>query len=236
MPAYFASDVHLRLDHPERARRFARWVDSLEGSDSLTIVGDLCDFWLASRQLREASERCEGLKALRDFRARGGDLTILPGNHDHWLGRFFHESIGARYIEEPYEVEVYGLRLHISHGHRLVLSRIWKRWMEGASFYYAFSHCPSLVANRLDHLLEGFNNRRRGVDNERLLALFRGFVASRENTDIVIFGHVHQTVDEKLDSTRMIVLGGWHEGTSYLKIDESGANLIIASKAASIPW
>ena len=46
LAAYFASDVHLRLDRPERGRRFARFVGGLEpGVDTLTIVGDLCDFW-----------------------------------------------------------------------------------------------------------------------------------------------------------------------------------------------
>ena len=39
MAHYFASDVHLRFNYPERGRRFSRLVATLEGRDTLTIVG-----------------------------------------------------------------------------------------------------------------------------------------------------------------------------------------------------
>ena len=125
MPAYFVSDVHLRLDRPERSRRFARWVEGLRPGDPLVIAGDLCDFWFASRQRRADPLACEGLRALADFRARGGSTTIMPGNHDTWLGPLYERALGARFVPEPLEVEAYGRRVHLVHGHLLGARSAW---------------------------------------------------------------------------------------------------------------
>ena len=63
MPVYFASDMHLRHDRPDRAQRLARWVDGLSPDDALYLVGDVCDFWLASRERPVDPSACEGLRA-----------------------------------------------------------------------------------------------------------------------------------------------------------------------------
>src|SRR5262249_39667858 len=74
LTVYCASDVPLRLDRPERGRRLARWVSRLESDDQLYVVGDLCDFWYGSRQRGADPMTCAGLRALAEFRARGGSL------------------------------------------------------------------------------------------------------------------------------------------------------------------
>ena len=51
----------------------------------------------------------------------------------------------------------------------------------------------------------------------------------------MVIGHVHRAVDEAGTSPRLIVLGGWHEQSSYLKIDDTGASLVVARDAAAIP-
>ena len=81
MTCYLASDVHLRLDHPERGWRFARWVKRLDGGDTLLIVGDLCDFWMGARLRESELMQCEGLRALADFRGswrHAGDPSRQP--------------------------------------------------------------------------------------------------------------------------------------------------------------
>ena len=44
---------------------------------------------------------------------------------------------------------------------------------------------------------------------------------------MVVLGHVHVTLDDREGSPRLIVLGGWHSQASYLRVDESGASLIV---------
>jgi UDP-2,3-diacylglucosamine hydrolase len=236
VPAYFASDVHLRLDRPDRSRRFARFVSALEPADSLTIPGDLCDFWFAARQLQEGARSCPALQALAAFRDRGGAISILPGNHDAGLGSFYESTFGARFQAEPLCIESHGLRLHLVHGHLLGGQPTWKSLKERPEFLSLFRRAPARLANVLDRLRESHNHRHLLADEERHLAIYRRYAASlRGEADVVVIGHVHRPVDDFGSTPRLIVLGGWLRRSSYLKIDHSGASLVIEHESASIP-
>jgi UDP-2,3-diacylglucosamine hydrolase len=234
--AYFASDVHLRLDHPERGRRLARLVAALDPrDDTLTIVGDLCDFWYAARQFRTDPVACDGLRALTAFRNRGGAVAILIGNHDAWLGPFYVETLGLDLREEPLDLETYGLRGRLVHGHRLEGGRGWKGWMESRAFLRAFRVLPAPLASVLDLLLQWKNERGRARDECRYYALFRRYAARcRGAADLLIVGHVHTPLDDPGSDPRLVVLGGWHAQSSYLRIDDSGASLIVETDDALI--
>src|SRR5208337_3840559 len=52
-------------------------------------------FWMVARQREADLMHSEGLGALADFRARGGSLAILPGNHDLWICPFYERTLGA---------------------------------------------------------------------------------------------------------------------------------------------
>jgi UDP-2,3-diacylglucosamine hydrolase len=228
---YFASDMHLRLDRPDRSRRLADWVDSLDPQDSLYLGGDVCDFWFASRQVRSEPMSCRGLQSLADFRARGGRLTIIPGNHDLWLGPFYESLLGARFVPEPLTVDAYGLRIRMVHGHRTGGRPPWKSVMESRAFLKWFGKLPAAVANQLDRRLESTNDAHRDRDERGLLPLFRAHAAQvGPEADLIVFGHVHTPLDEPASHTRprLVVLGGWHTQSSTLKIDEQGARLIVS--------
>jgi UDP-2,3-diacylglucosamine hydrolase len=228
VPAYFASDMHLRLDRPDRARRLAHWVDGLNPDDALYLVGDVCDFWFASRQRRIEPTPCEGLRSLAGFRARGGALTVLVGNHDLWLGPYYERTLGATLAEEPLFVEAYGKKAVLVHGHRVGGREPWKACMESLAFLYAFEHLPGPVASRLDHALEARNDHGRVRDEARLEAIYRRHLATLGPTfDIAVFGHVHAPVDDPTTRPRIVILGGWHHGTCYLRLDETGATHVV---------
>ncbi len=236
MATYFASDVHLRFDYPERGRRFGHWVSGLGGDETLWIAGDLCDFWYQARQRHVDPRSCPGLRALADFRSRGGTLNIIPGNHDRWLGPFYEDVLGASFLPEPVDIEAYGLRIRIVHGHMLGARPYWKECMEAQAFLRGFSLLPSPIAHVLDWLMNLSNQRSRLASEERHLKVYRRYARERAGWhDLMVFGHVHRTVDESQASPRVVVLGGWHDRASFLKIDESGAKLITEADPAVIP-
>jgi UDP-2,3-diacylglucosamine hydrolase len=225
---YFLSDVHLRLDHPERARRLARFADRLDPEDTLTIVGDLCDFWFATRQRQGGASACPGLRALAAAHSRGVAITVLPGNHDIWLGPYFEQTFGARFVQEPLIVDTHGLRVHLVHGHLLGARLFWKKWMESQTFFDSFGKLPAPLANALDVLLERSNERGLEENDRRHLIVYREYAASiRGTADLLVLGHIHKPLDESGSHPRMIILGGWHRRSSYLKIDASGATLVV---------
>jgi UDP-2,3-diacylglucosamine hydrolase len=217
---YITSDVHLRLDCPERGRCFARWVERLEPGDALVVAGDLCDFWFASRQRAADPWACPGLRALAEFRSRGGALTLLAGNHDAALGPLFEASLGARFVPEPLVFEAFGLRVHLVHGHRLGARRAWKGALESHAFLQAFGRIPTPLARGLEALLIRSNARGRSASDGRHLAAYRRYAARCAGTaDLVVFGHVHHPLDDAAAQPRLVVLGSWHRGPSFLKID-----------------
>lgn len=226
MSDYFLSDVHLRDDRPERARRLVRFLARLDRGDRLLIAGDLCDFWMGSRTPPDAMARDEALRALAAFRMNGGSLSILPGNHDLWLCPFYEKTLGATILNEPAAIESHGLKLHIVHGHLLGARRKWKGAMESREFFRAFSALPHPIARALDGALEGKNRRGLEDDEQRHLAVFRDYAAGLEGVDLAIFGHVHRAVDQP-GRPRLIVLGGWQHRSSYLKIDPLGASFYM---------
>ncbi len=234
MTVYFASDMHLRLDRPERGHRLARWVETLGPDDPLYLVGDVCDFWYASRQRRAGPLKCEGLRALARFRLNGGELTILPGNHDLWLGPYYEAELGARMVSEPFTVNAHGLRFHLTHGHRAGGRRAWKASMESHTFLNLFERFPEAVVSPLDRLLDRSNSQARKADEDRHIAVFHRHAQTLpRDTDIAVYGHVHRPVDDPTVSPRIVILGGWHQGASYLRVDEQGARLMVEPVGAT---
>jgi UDP-2,3-diacylglucosamine hydrolase len=225
---YFASDVHLRADQPQRDRRFRAFVGRLTPADTLVIVGDLCDFWMGARQREAEMAAYPSLWALAEFRRGGGSLEIMAGNHDAWLGPFYRRHLGARLVAEPYDLTVHGLRLHLVHGHLLGARRRWKSWMESRAFYRLFGLLPGPIAGPLDRVLAWKNQRGLLDDEERHLRVYRSHAAAcRDRADLVVIGHVHRPVDEAEAAPRLIVLGGWQDRSSYLRINETGATFHV---------
>lgn len=225
---YFASDIHLRFDEPERGERFAKFVETLSPADALTIAGDLCDFWLSSRQRDRDPNDCPGLSALKRFRERGRALTILLGNHDHWMGPHYERWLGASVVPEPLVIDSHGLRVHAVHGHLLGARKPWKALMEGRAFLETFRALPEPAARLLEDRLKNTNDRNLARTHARHLSVYREYAAAHQHdADLILFGHVHERFDEPIGRSRLIVLGDWFTGQSYLKIDGDGARVVV---------
>jgi UDP-2,3-diacylglucosamine hydrolase len=233
---YFVSDVHLRFDCPDRDRRFRAWLDRLTHDDALVIAGDLCDFWMAARCSQLELLHSESLVALAAFSGQGGSLAIMPGNHDAWLCPFYEKELGAQIVAEPYDTTIHALRLRLVHGHLLGARRRWKSWMESRRFFEGFGGLPGPIARMLDQALTWRNEYGLIAEEERHLRVFRDYATRcRGTADLVLIGHVHRPVDEAQGSPRLIVLGGWQRGSSYLKIDEKGAEFHVEHSCAADP-
>ena len=232
MPDYFLSDVHLRLDEPDRGRRLAGLVDRLGGADTLTIVGDLCDFWYAARQIHSDPMRCSGLRSLASFRDRGGSITVLAGNHDAWIGPFYERVLGARFLPDSLEVEVQGLRAFIAHGHLLGAHTPWKTVLKGRAFLAAFRKLPSPLANVLGTQLRRVNRKNQEAFDRKGLAVYREYAERHPGDhDLIILGHVHSPLDTAPSRPRLVVLGGWHARNCHLVVEDGVASHVVEPAA-----
>ena len=243
MSIYFASDQHICLTHPERGRRFARFLGLLDPhSDSLVIAGDLCDFWFVSRESHSPEAAAEpGLIALRKFIDAGGQVTLLPGNHDMHLEEFYRRVLGLSFSDDltlelkPADQAGSPAITRVVHGHLLGGRSKWKGLMEGRGFLKSFEKLPEPMADRLAGLLQKYNSRNRHEDNLRHFRVYESHVRNAKppcgsHYDIYILGHVHQTIctevtiesgdPSKSDKTTlMVVLGHWFRRASWFRID-----------------
>jgi UDP-2,3-diacylglucosamine pyrophosphatase LpxH len=161
--------------------------------------------------------------SLRSFAVSGGSLTLIVGNHDLWMSRRYEAFLGAGVVAEPIEVESFGRRVRLEHGHRRGSTAPWKVAMESRAFLMAFGAAPGPIARLLDGALERSNDSRRARSEAKHIAVYREHARSlRGRFDLVVMGHVHQATDDLDTDPQLIVLGDWIDGTNYLKIDEAG--------------
>lgn len=225
MAVLLASDMHLRPDQPDRGARFARRLAEAGPLEELILVGDVCDFWFASRRRPGDETACEGLQAIRRVAREGVRVTILPGNHDTWLGPFYREYLGA-VVDESDHVDrhIDGLRLRLAHGHRLGVNGRLKAMMESHAFQTAFGLIPGPIARGLEQALDARNERRLSQSNNRNHQAFRQVAETTGNAfDLVVFGHLHTPIDEPVGNTRLVVLGGWFHASPLLRIESGRA-------------
>lgn len=225
MAVLLASDMHLRPDQPDRGARFARRLDEAGPIAELILVGDVCDFWFASRRRRGDEESCAGLQAIRRLSREGVRVTILPGNHDTWLAPFYREYLGA-IVDESEHVDrtIQGLRLRLAHGHRLGVNGRLKAMMESHAFQTAFGLIPGPIAQGLESALDARNETKQPHANARNHQAFRREAEAVASAyDLVVFGHLHTPIDEPVGDTRLIVLGGWFHASPLLRIESGRA-------------
>ena len=227
MADFFLSDIHLRLDKPIHDARLIRFLERVSPKDRLFIVGDLCDFWFSTQQRYLPRAITPGLAALKKFSEQGGRLVLLLGNHDEWLRAFYEKRLGFQITGEPLEVESYGLKLRLEHGHRNRAKPIWKSWLEGRTFFHAFSALPVSLARIAQNALLASNSKHRQSADSGMIAAFEAYTPSLTPApDIAVFGHVHRVHVSQVGSVRLVVLGDWFDGENYLRVDENGAEHI----------
>ena len=218
---YFVSDVHLGLDvndPADRERRFVSFLNSLpQETDALYLLGDIWDFWYEYRDVVPKGY-IRVFSALQNLMDRGVKVYFFQGNHDVWTYSYF-EELGMIRLQQPYLMELNGIKFCIGHGDGLGPVPYGYRFLR-AVFHnrilqFLFSLLHPWIAfrfgngwsknNRLSHDREYVF---RGKDEP--LYKFAEDFADRDKVDFFIFGHYHADVHMKLPSgAEFHVLKDW---------------------------
>ncbi len=166
-------------------------------TDSLVIVGDLCDFWMGAREPERRLAAYPSLRALAEFRRQGGSLAIMAGQPRPLAlpvlrarprrrdPRGTRRPVGARAAGPagPRPSPRRPPALEGRDGEPRLLPRL--------------RRLPGPIARPLDRVLTWKNERGLLDDEERHLRVYRAYAATcRDAADIVVIGHVHRPVDE----------------------------------------
>ena len=221
---YFISDVHLGVPngrrkpdvHQDALISFLRHIDS---NDQLFIVGDLFDFWFEYR----SSVPTIGARVIFELYGlvqRGVQVSILPGNHDIWLGSYLSDEVGLKILENPVEVELQGKRLHITHGDefnstlQFAVSRAILRNPVCIRLFRLIHPDLGVALGRM--MSSGSDARAKVVPrNDRGIYEIAAERLIRAGNDIVVCGHYHKGIELDVCGGRLIVLGNWIRSDTF---------------------
>jgi UDP-2,3-diacylglucosamine hydrolase len=232
---YFLSDAHFRSKdssgEAEKLRRFATFIDSIEGAKHLYLLGDLFDFWLEYRRVIPKGY-LEVLRPLRRLRDSGTAITLVGGNHDYWMGSFFTDELGATLALDGCRAEHQGKRLLMVHGddllngdrgYKILKSIIRNRLFVGTAklLHPDFTYWAADVLSGTSRKLgEAGHQKITPSRSLRLKPLLD------ETVDILIFGHLHMAFHQLHESWEMVCLGDWIELFSYGELRDGRMRLL----------
>ncbi len=117
--ALFVSDLHLSPDAPATAARFLSFLSgTARTAGSLTILGDLFDYWAGDDDLADPfNTRIIG--ALRNLSDAGVTIFFMAGNRDLLIGAGFADVAGLTLLPDPCIRNIHGVKTLLSHGDTL---------------------------------------------------------------------------------------------------------------------
>lgn len=219
----FVSDVHLGLGAQEADRQRESVLLQLlsqaaENAAHVFIVGDLFDYWFDYKHV-VPHKHIRTLAALAHLRGDGVPITYLMGNHDFGHRSYFQGELGIEVEQGDVAATINGKRFYISHGDGkaandrgyLLLRAILRS--KAAQWLYRGLH-PDIgigLAARTSHSSRTYTDAKEyGSDGLRTFASER----IAEGYDVVVMGHRHKAVEERINNGLYINLGDWLGATA----------------------
>lgn len=245
---YFISDCHLgatyHADLRQQEAQVCAFLDSIaHDASDVYLLGDILDYWFEYRTVvpRGYVRFFGALARLVDAGIR---VHWYIGNHDIWLFDYLRDEIGIEVVDGYRVVDIMGKRFFLTHGdgvgHLPPLFRFIRSTFRNRVCQKLYSAIHPRWTIPFAH---GWSRSSRGNDykspapfrgeDENLTKFCREWLAAHpsEPVDYFVFGHRHTPVDYRLtDASRMIILGDWISGGSYVVFDGNELELMFFNK------
>lgn len=232
---YFISDAHLSDLDWRNTEILLKFFEFLKGqAQTLFILGDLFELCFRYRQQIPESNRAI-LLALKKLKESGTDVYYLLGNHDYWVKDFVkNEPNFFPLLAESKEAGVLNLvsktlildgkKVYVAHGDEIdhsfltVMSRIVLRSQSNPLVYFLLHPKFGLVYARWAE-----KKIRKLAGQLRVVAQFESFAQKKieQGFDMVVLGHIHKPVFQKIGSGYYLNTGEWLDNYSYVVIEDS---------------
>ena len=235
MTTLFISDLHLEAERPEIGKQLIDFLQGeAAGAEALYILGDLFESWIGDDDPN--AHYAEIKAALKSLVDSGVPVYFMHGNRDFMIGVDFSHETGVQLLPDPYEVELYGERVLLSHGDAMCTDD------EEYQQVRAMTRNPEWQAMMLTKSLE---ERLAFAAQARAQSQARGAELTEDITDvnqdavtqtinnhdvaILLHGHTHRPDVHDVDlgdrQAKRIVLGDWYEQGSVVRWNEDGFSL-----------
>lgn len=231
---FFFSDAHLgsaaRNDDKRRQQMVLDFLDyARDHGAGLYIVGDLLDFWFEYRHAIPSSN-FPVLAKLYELSSAGLPIDYLAGNHDLWLGEFLQKEVGVNVHDDGIIRELHGAKCFIVHGDGIAARdggyRFMKKIFKSKTNIFLFRWLHPDLGVKLAKALSHTSREIRDNPYE-WEADYKAYAEARfaEGFDIVIMGHTHKPVFEKIGESHFINLGDWMDHFTYCELARDGPAL-----------
>ncbi|MFQ6045599.1 MAG: UDP-2,3-diacylglucosamine diphosphatase [Gemmatimonadales bacterium] len=230
------ADAHLGYASEEVGASFRRFLRSVPRMAACLVVnGDLFDFWFEYRTVipRAAFPTLAELRAVVETGVR---VVVTGGNHDRWGGGFWRDQVGVEFHREAVELELAGWRTLVAHGDGVadpeprsrVLHAIVHHPATARAFRWIHPDLGLRLVRRLSESMPGkwATEDRYEKSAARQLDYARRILANRTELDLLILGHTHRPVIERVGDDRWYLNpGAWMEGGCFALITPHGPEL-----------
>ncbi len=235
MKTYFISDAHLGLGNKneERAKekRLIGFLDHISNDVSqLIIVGDLFDAWFEYRTVIPKGFHRFFAK-ISEITDRGIPVHYLAGNHDYWARDFFRDELGMKTYSHPFELLIDEKKVFIHHGDGLSANdvgyRIIKKIFRSRFNIWLYSWLHPDIGLSIAQATSKRSRQHTGTkdygENDSMMTFARQKIS--EGYDIVVMGHRHKPVFEKIGSGAYVNLGDWIDNNTFAEMENGQITL-----------
>ncbi len=235
MTTLFISDLHLSGERPYITQLFIDFLQNRASqADALYILGDLFEVWPGDDMIQpDYTDSIEAMKQLSDS---GVPLYVMQGNRDFLMAEGFSQVSGARLIEDPTIIDLYGTPTLLMHGDTLCTDDIdyqkFRNMVRDQKWKDMFFALPKDERLAMTTKYRTISKDETAKKSMQIMDVNQQTVeATMHNHQIqqLIHGHthrpnIHHFRSNQLDMTR-IVLGDWFDHGSVLICDQHGCQL-----------
>lgn len=235
MSTLFISDLHLADERPAITEQFIELLgDRARRAEALYILGDLFEAWLGDDLILPGYR--PAIEAMHELSASGVPLYVMHGNRDFLFGERFAELTGARLIEDPALIDLYGEPTLLMHGDSLCIDdrayQQFRTMVRDPAWQSEFlGKAPderiALARQAREGSREHTAQTAEAIMDVNAVAVEE--VMRRHAVRRLIHGHTHRPAIHELSvdghPASRIVLGDWYEQGSVLVCDETGCVL-----------
>ncbi|PKN50755.1 MAG: hypothetical protein CVU55_15335 [Deltaproteobacteria bacterium HGW-Deltaproteobacteria-13] len=247
MKAIFISDIHLRKFSDERYKKLINFFTMIkEGNiralvnpdetgtvpvyiDDLYIAGDLFDFWFCRKE-KIHPEFIPVINQLIELQKTGIRIHLGEGNHDFFMGEYFHDVLGMDVFEELTDARLNNSRILIAHGDTADKTNIkyilLRKVLRSRTFYNFQRFIPASIRWVLAGLSSTASKELTIEDGDALVKKLSSFAVMQfqRGYDAVVLGHCHvpslnhYTIAGKKKT--FVTLGDWITHYSFLYYED----------------
>jgi UDP-2,3-diacylglucosamine hydrolase len=233
----FISDLHLASDRPRIVQQFFSFLSGpTRDADALYVLGDLFEYWMGDDDLDDPLNQSVA-RRFAELAEGGTAVSFMHGNRDLLVGREFAQRSGARLLQDPTLIDLYGTPTLLMHGDTLCIDdveyqkfRIYARNAQNQARFLA----QPLAARRAE--MEALRVRSENAKQDKTAEIMDVNTGAVENAlrqadyPRMIHGHTHRPARHVHDidgrTCERWVLGDWYDSGSYLRCDARGCTAI----------